>query len=130
MRPYYRNPSELAVELERSHKKKNLPYSKVAASDAVLYSAGTMLGHGIFVVTSFPFSAVINNALLKPPSNLSIWDMGEDTEGKDETTVQRASRSNLAYRFDSSCFSLTRNRPFVYSKSCSYWIGSPKGGYQ
>lgn len=47
-------------------------------------------------MTSFPFSAVINNALLKPPSILSIFEMGDEIEGKEETKEQRASRLNLA----------------------------------
>lgn len=73
-----------------------LPYSKTAASDAVLYSAGTTLGRGIFAITSFPFSVVIYIALLKPPSILSILDMSEEIDGKDETSVHRASTLNLA----------------------------------
>jgi hypothetical protein len=68
----------------------------VATSDAVLYFDGTTAGHGILAMTSFPFSAVINKALLKPPSIFSILDIGEETEGKDETSEHRASRSNLA----------------------------------
>jgi hypothetical protein len=104
-----------------------VPYSKTATSDAVLYFAGTIVGQGILATTSVPFCAIISKALLKPPSIFSTLVTGEEaeeTEGRDETRLHNASRSNLTWRFDNWDFSLTRNRPFVYSKS-SRWIGSP-----
>lgn len=126
MRPHWRNPGQHIQFRERNGPTLPYSYSKTAASDAVLYLGGITLGHGNFAITSFPFSAVISKALLNPPSILSILEMGEETCGKSETSAQRASRSNLAYRFDISCFSLTKNRPLVYSYSCSRWIGSPR----
>lgn len=74
----------------------SLPYSNVATSDAVLYLDGTTARHGILARTPFLFSAVISKVLLKPPSIFSTLDIGDETEGKDETSEHRASRSNLA----------------------------------
>lgn len=47
-------------------------------------------------MTSLRFSAVINSALLKPPSILSIFNIGDEIAGKEDTKEQRASMLNVA----------------------------------
>lgn len=93
MRLHWKNCRISNEDLQR--RRHSLPYPNVATSDAVLYLAGTTLGQGIFPMASLPFSAVINKALLKPLSIFSNLDIGEEIEGKDETSVHIASRSNL-----------------------------------
>lgn len=96
-----------------------IPNLRTATSDAVPYCLGTIFRHGTLAITVRPFSAVINSALLYPPSFFSTRRIGDATEGTEETILHNSSRSNGENRFASSYSSLTMNRPVLYRKRCS-----------
>lgn len=72
----------------------SIPNVRTATSDAVEYCLGTIFRQGTLAITVRLFSAVINRALLYPPSFFSTRRMGEATDGWEETMTQRACRSN------------------------------------
>ena len=103
----------------------NLPSFITATSDAVPYWAGTMFLQGILAMTVVSFSAFINRALLKPPSFLVIFAIGELTSGSDDNRSQSAWTSKGEYRFASSYCSFTKKRPFWYRNNSSSDIRFP-----
>lgn len=90
-----------------------VPKSRTAACDSVARCRGTEFGKGILTTTSFPFSIVMINALLNPPSILSMLDTGDWMEGKEETSLQSSLTLKAAYRLEIWYSSSMRNRLII-----------------